>query len=136
MLRHLMTSWHLNMWKLKIWLSQQQKELSKWNKKHFSLFHQVLSWRHTKEISKNVADTTFKCHPSKCQIWYCSNKCSRRCMRNQANRGFLKLFTKNCFSNAEKLPLVATHNQARFGCHPKSSHSISQKKLAKFYSKC
>ena len=38
-LRHLMTSWHLNIWKFKIWLSQEQKELSKWNKKHFSLFH-------------------------------------------------------------------------------------------------
>ena len=39
MLRHLMTSWHLNIWKIKIWLSQERKELSKWNKKHFSLFH-------------------------------------------------------------------------------------------------
>ena len=39
MFRHLMTSWHLNIWKLKIWLSQERKELSKWNKKHFSLFH-------------------------------------------------------------------------------------------------
>ena len=39
MLRHLMTSWHLNIWKVKIWLSQERKELLKWNKKHFSLFH-------------------------------------------------------------------------------------------------
>ena len=39
MLKHLMTSWHLNIWKVKIWLSQERKELSKWNKMHFSLFH-------------------------------------------------------------------------------------------------
>ena len=37
-LRHLMTSWHLNTWKVKIWLSQERKGLSKWNEKHFSLF--------------------------------------------------------------------------------------------------
>ena len=55
MLRHLMTSWHLNIWKSKIWLSQEQNQLSKWNKKHFSLFHK---W-HTIQTSKNVADTTF-----------------------------------------------------------------------------
>ena len=39
MLRHLMTSWHLNIWKVKIWISLERKELSKWTKKHFSLFH-------------------------------------------------------------------------------------------------
>ena len=39
MLRYLMTSWHLNTWKVKIWLSQELKEISKWNKKDFSLFH-------------------------------------------------------------------------------------------------
>ena len=39
MVRHLITSWHLNIWKVKIWLSQERKELSKWNKKHFSSFH-------------------------------------------------------------------------------------------------
>ena len=39
-LRHLMTSWQLNIWKVKIWLSQERKELSQWHKKHFSLFHQ------------------------------------------------------------------------------------------------
>ena len=33
-----MMSWHSNIWKFKIWLSQEWKELSKWNKKHFSLF--------------------------------------------------------------------------------------------------
>ena len=38
-LGHLMTSWHLNTWKVKIWLIQERKELSRWNKKHSSLFH-------------------------------------------------------------------------------------------------
>ena len=38
MLRHTMTSWHLNIWKTKIWLCQEQKEFLKWSKKHFSLF--------------------------------------------------------------------------------------------------
>ena len=52
MLGHLMMPWHLNIWKVKIWLSQERKELSKWNKKHFLDF--------TKQTSKNVADTTFK----------------------------------------------------------------------------
>ena len=37
-LRRFMTTWHLNIWKVKIWLSQEWKELSKWNKKHFYLF--------------------------------------------------------------------------------------------------
>ena len=54
-----MTSWHLNTWKVYIWLSQEGKELSKWSKKHFSLFHKY-SLRHAKQTSKNVADTTFK----------------------------------------------------------------------------
>ena len=39
MLRHLMMPWYLNIWKFTIWLSQEQKELAKWNKKYFSLFH-------------------------------------------------------------------------------------------------
>ena len=56
--RHLMTSWHLNIWKYKIWLSQERKELSKWKEKHF--VSQVLSFRLTKQASENVADTTFK----------------------------------------------------------------------------
>ena len=38
-LRHLMTSWHLTIWKVKIWLSQEGNELSKWDKKLFFLFH-------------------------------------------------------------------------------------------------
>ena len=37
--RHLMASWHFNTWKVKIWLSQEWKELTKWNKNYFSLFH-------------------------------------------------------------------------------------------------
>ena len=60
MLRHLMTSWHLNIWKFKIWLSQEQKELLKWNKKHFSLFHKCSFLDIKKQTSKNLADTTFK----------------------------------------------------------------------------
>ena len=73
MLGHLMTSWHLfhawafddvmklNIWKViyKSWLSQEQKELSKWNKKHFFLFH-TCSLLDIKQTSKNVADTTVK----------------------------------------------------------------------------
>ena len=59
-IRYLMTSWHLSTWKVKIWLSQEEKKLSEWNKKHLSLFH-MLSFEHTKQTSsKNVADTTFE----------------------------------------------------------------------------
>ena len=39
MLEHLITSLHLNIWKVKIWLSQERKKLLKRNKKRFSLFH-------------------------------------------------------------------------------------------------
>ena len=38
MLRYLMTSWHLNIWKVIIWISQEWKELLKWNKKKFFFF--------------------------------------------------------------------------------------------------
>ena len=55
--------WLLNIWKLKIWLSQEWKELSKWNKKYLSLFHEC-SFGHTKQTSKNVVDTTFKNYES------------------------------------------------------------------------
>ena len=41
----------MNIWKIKIWLSQEQKEPLRWNKKHF---------RHKKQSSKKVADTTYK----------------------------------------------------------------------------
>ena len=59
MLRRLMASWQLNIWKVKIWLSQQQKEFSKLNKNIFLLL-KALYFRHTKETSKNVAETAFK----------------------------------------------------------------------------
>ena len=39
MLKHLMMSWHLNVWKVKIWLLQERQELLMWNKRHTSLFH-------------------------------------------------------------------------------------------------
>ena len=50
MLRHLMTSWHLNIWKVKIWLSQERKGEGE-IKNIFRL---------TRETSKNAADTAFK----------------------------------------------------------------------------
>ena len=59
MLRHLMMSWYLNVWKVKIWFSHKQKEFSKWNKKTFYLVSQVLSFRLRKQTSKNVADIAF-----------------------------------------------------------------------------
>ena len=46
--------------KVKICLSQEQNELLRWNKKHFFLASQLLSFKVTKLTSKNVADTTFK----------------------------------------------------------------------------
>ena len=48
-----------DIWKVKIWLSQEWKELLKWNKKHLSLFHKCLSLD-LQQTSENVADTTFK----------------------------------------------------------------------------
>ena len=59
MLKQLMMSWYLNIWKFKIWLSQEWKELSKWKKNFFLLVSQVLSFKHTRQ-TKNVADATFK----------------------------------------------------------------------------
>ena len=59
MLRHLMTSWHLNIWKVEIWLPQEGKELSKWNKKYFPFFHNC-SLLDIKQNGKNKADTTLK----------------------------------------------------------------------------
>ena len=46
-----MKAWHLNIWKIKISLSQEQKQLS---------CSKALSFRHTKQTSENVAGTTFK----------------------------------------------------------------------------
>ena len=39
-----------------MWLSQERKELSKWNKKDFSLFHKYYHL----DIQNKQADTTFK----------------------------------------------------------------------------
>ena len=50
----------MNIWKVKIWLSEEGKEFLKWNKTYFSFFSQLLSLRPAKQTSKNVADTTFK----------------------------------------------------------------------------
>ena len=61
-LRHLMTSWRLHIWKVKIWLSQERKSLRSEIKKIFFLVSKVLSSRHKKQASKNVTDTTFKGH--------------------------------------------------------------------------
>ena len=54
-----MTPWHMNIWKVKIWLSQEQKELLKWKSQTFYLVSQVLSFKFTKQASKIIADTTF-----------------------------------------------------------------------------
>ena len=54
MFGHFMTAWHLNTWP-----SQEQKELSKWNKKHFSLFDKHSPLELQKKTSKNKGDTTF-----------------------------------------------------------------------------
>ena len=42
----------MNTWGVKIWLSQEQKELLKWNKKFFFLVSQLLSLRNTKKLVK------------------------------------------------------------------------------------
>ena len=52
MLKHLMTSWHLNIWKVKIWLSWEQEELSKWNKKRFALFEKCFHLNLKKKPAK------------------------------------------------------------------------------------
>ena len=39
-----------------MWLSQERKEFSKWNKKDFSLFHKY----YLLDIQNKQADTTFK----------------------------------------------------------------------------
>ena len=59
MFGHLLTSWHLNIWKDKIWLSQELKELSKWSKNNFSLFHKCSLWL-TKQTNTNIEDKTFR----------------------------------------------------------------------------
>ena len=57
MLRHLMMSWHLNTWKVKIWLSQEWKELFKWNKRHFCMFHKC-SVQYFSSISISMCELT------------------------------------------------------------------------------
>ena len=49
---------HVNVGEVRIWLSPERKELSKWNKL-FSLVSKVLCFRHTKQANKNVAATTY-----------------------------------------------------------------------------
>ena len=66
---HFMTSWHLNIWKVKIWLSSEREELSKQNKKTLSLVSKVLSFRHPKQTSKNVVDTTFNVDDSSTNLF-------------------------------------------------------------------
>ena len=39
--------------------TKEEKELLKWNKRHFSLFHRCSPLDPQKKTSKNVADTTF-----------------------------------------------------------------------------
>ena len=60
MLRHLVTSWHLNTWKVKIWLSQDWKVLLKWNEKYISLLYKCSFTELKIRLTKNVVNTTFK----------------------------------------------------------------------------
>ena len=56
-------AWTFNdgiLFEYKIWLSQKQKELPKWNKKHFTLCHKCSLLDLTKQNSKNAAYKTFK----------------------------------------------------------------------------
>ena len=100
-----MTSWHLNIWKYKIWLSQKRKELSKWNKKIFFLVSQVLSFRDTIQTSKNVVDTTLKDSGGTWNEKYSSVcifdyeriiafwKCLKNCFQLSKQNEFLSLFS-------------------------------------------
>ena len=56
MLRYLMISWNLNIWKVKIWLTEELKELLKRSKIHFSFLYKC-SLLDLKKTNKNVADT-------------------------------------------------------------------------------
>ena len=64
MLRRLMMPIYLvkilNIWKVKIWLPGEWKEF--WKRVFEVLVSKVLSFIHTKQTSKNVADKTFKIH--------------------------------------------------------------------------
>ena len=59
---HLMTSWDLNIWTAKIWLSQEQKELLKLNKKATFSCSKGTNFKHTKQTRKNIAGATFKAY--------------------------------------------------------------------------
>ena len=59
MLRHLIMSWHLNTEKLKFDCLKNKKNFQSKIKKGFFLASQVFSFWHTKQNSKNVADSTF-----------------------------------------------------------------------------
>ena len=54
--------------KFKIWLSQEWKELWKWNKKTFFPVSQVLSVIPTNQTSKNIVDKTFNAYFNDRQI--------------------------------------------------------------------
>ena len=58
MLRHFMTPWHLNIWKVKIWLSQEQKELLKWKSQTFYLVSQVFSFTSFQKCSRSPRFTS------------------------------------------------------------------------------
>ena len=55
-----MTSWHLNIWKVKTWLFQERKELSNWSKKYYSMFCKCSPLDLQNKLAKNIVDTTFK----------------------------------------------------------------------------
>ena len=59
MLRHLMTSWHLHISNVKFDYLKNEKSFRN-QIKTFFLVSQVLSFRHTKQTSKNEAEATFK----------------------------------------------------------------------------
>ena len=61
MLRHLMTSWHLNIWileKLEFDYLKNEKSFRNEIKNIFLGFINMLSFRYTKQTSKNLAGTT------------------------------------------------------------------------------
>ena len=54
-----MTSWYSTIWELTIQLFQEQKEISEWKKKRFSLLHKCSLLDIQNRLSKNVVDATF-----------------------------------------------------------------------------
>ena len=105
----------MNTWKVKIWLSQEQKEFSKWNKKTFFLVSQVLCFRHTKQTRKNIMDTTFKKvvtnrDLSKASGPYFMPVLVLRGSKPELSEILAELFNmclkESCFPNCWKVPLV------------------------------